>query len=183
MVEEIRKVGGEVDAHCTKCKMVLAHTILAMVGPKIARVRCNTCMGEHAFKAAAPEPKAKAPRATKAKASKSKKITAPGRGDTDTFENLMRGKDASSAVAYSVRGLFATGQVISHPTFGTGVVAASRGVGKIDVVFESGVKTLMHNKDAIPTEMARALPRRSTNGEAAEESGSTDAAALGGGEA
>ena len=35
------RVGGEVDATCTRCKMELAHTILAMVGPKIIRVRCN----------------------------------------------------------------------------------------------------------------------------------------------
>ena len=31
----------------------LAHTILAMVGPKIVRVRCNTCGGDHAFRGAA----------------------------------------------------------------------------------------------------------------------------------
>ena len=44
------KVGGEVDAFCTRCKMTLAHTILAMVGTKIARVKCNTCGGDHAYR-------------------------------------------------------------------------------------------------------------------------------------
>ena len=44
------KVGGEVDAFCTRCKMDLAHTILAMVGTKPVRVRCNTCGGDHAFR-------------------------------------------------------------------------------------------------------------------------------------
>ena len=37
------KTGGEVDCFCTRCKMVLAHTILAMVGDRPARVKCNTC--------------------------------------------------------------------------------------------------------------------------------------------
>ncbi|MFY0576846.1 hypothetical protein ACN28S_23190 [Cystobacter fuscus] len=46
------KVGGEVDAFCTRCRLTLAHTILAMVGTKIARVRCNTCNGDHAFRSA-----------------------------------------------------------------------------------------------------------------------------------
>src|SRR5262245_65118967 len=46
------KVGGEVDAFCTRCKMTLAHTILAMVGQTIARVQCNTCGGQHAYRSA-----------------------------------------------------------------------------------------------------------------------------------
>ena len=46
------KVGGEVDAFCTRCRLTLAHTILAMVGTKLARVRCNTCNGDHAYRSA-----------------------------------------------------------------------------------------------------------------------------------
>ena len=33
------RVGGDIDASCTRCKMILGHTILAMVGSKPARVR------------------------------------------------------------------------------------------------------------------------------------------------
>src|SRR5215475_1176125 len=44
------RVGGEVDATCTRCRMELAHTILAMVGQKIARVRCNTCGSDHVYR-------------------------------------------------------------------------------------------------------------------------------------
>ena len=47
-----KKVGGEVDVFCTRCKMELGHTILAMVGQTIARVQCNTCRGQHAYRAA-----------------------------------------------------------------------------------------------------------------------------------
>src|SRR5271169_1982132 len=46
------RAGGEVDALCGKCKLVLAHTVLAMVGKTIARVRCNTCGTDHAFRRA-----------------------------------------------------------------------------------------------------------------------------------
>ena len=42
--------GDEVDSKCTKCKLILAHTIVAMVGDQIARVKCNTCGGEHAYR-------------------------------------------------------------------------------------------------------------------------------------
>ena len=44
------KVGGEIDAFCTRCRMTLAHTIMAMMGAKVARVQCNTCRGEHAYR-------------------------------------------------------------------------------------------------------------------------------------
>src|SRR5438309_8942814 len=48
------KVGGEADAWCTKCEMVLAHTVIAMVGTKPVKVECNTCHGVHKYRAAAP---------------------------------------------------------------------------------------------------------------------------------
>ena len=68
------KVGGEVDAFCTRCKMTLGHTILAMVGTRIARVRCNTCNGDHVFRkessSSAKEPKHATTKASKAAAAK-----------------------------------------------------------------------------------------------------------------
>ena len=47
------KVGADIDAWCTRCKMNLGHTILAMVGSKPVRVRCNTCQGEHNYRGSA----------------------------------------------------------------------------------------------------------------------------------
>src|SRR2546429_5893163 len=44
------RVGGDIDAWCTRCKMNLGHTILALVGTRPARVRCNTCHGEHNYR-------------------------------------------------------------------------------------------------------------------------------------
>ena len=74
------RVGGEVDAFCTRCKMSLAHTILAMVGTRIARVRCNTCGGDHAFRR---EPGSEAPRTsagrTSAPRERAEKVVSAGR--------------------------------------------------------------------------------------------------------
>ncbi len=131
-------VGGEVDAFCTRCKMILAHTVLAMVGTKVARVRCNTCMGDHAFRGdpgarSAPSTTTRAPRATK----EDKLVI--------SFEEQLRGKDIASAARYSPRTTFAVDQVVSHPTFGLGIVRAVRG-DKIDVAFKADQKTLIHGK-------------------------------------
>ena len=43
------KVGDNIDGWCTRCKLVLTHTIEAVVGGKITRVHCNTCRGQHAY--------------------------------------------------------------------------------------------------------------------------------------
>ena len=48
------KTGSTVDSWCTKCKLVLAHTVEAMVEGKITRVHCNTCRGQHAYRPDAP---------------------------------------------------------------------------------------------------------------------------------
>ena len=40
------RVGSNVDSWCGKCKLMLAHTVEAMVGAQPKRVNCNTC-GAH----------------------------------------------------------------------------------------------------------------------------------------
>ncbi|MBS2027417.1 MAG: hypothetical protein JST54_05875 [Deltaproteobacteria bacterium] len=136
-------VGGEVDSFCTKCKMLLAHTILAMVGERIARVRCNTCMGEHAYKAA---PGTSKPRNTSSGGAKSETRS---RSAAASFDEQLAGKDGSTARSYNINEKFVVDQVVDHPTFGRGFVAAAR-ADKIDVVFKSFVKTLVHARNGKP---------------------------------
>jgi hypothetical protein len=129
------KVGGDIDAVCNKCKMTLGHTILAMVGTKVARVRCNTCGGDHAFRSVSLSD-TKKPRATPA--------PRPTR-TVVTFDELVAGKDPASARGYSPKETFAVGELVSHPTFGLGLVAAVRGE-KVDITFRSEQRTLVHGR-------------------------------------
>lgn len=149
------KTGGEVDAYCTRCKMVLAHTVIAIWAGQIKRVRCNTCMGEHAFRSS--EPGASAPRATKTPKARatSPKAAAAERVSASTYETMLANKDRSKAQRYSPKEKFAVNDLIEHPTFGLGVVAAARGLDKIDVAFPAGVKTLLHNRGAPPAPLAK----------------------------
>lgn len=157
-----QRVGGDVDAYCTKCKMILGHTVLAMVGEKIARVRCNTCMGEHAFRANPPgtkAPKAAAkPRATRATTTRAR--ATKDKVDVKPFEELFAGRDPSEAKAYTAREQFEDGDMISHPTFGMGLVRTAR-QDKIDVAFKSGDKVLVHNlAGGVRTPVSFARPAR-----------------------
>ncbi len=127
------KVGGEVDSFCTKCKLHLAHTVLAMVGIKIVRVRCNTCGADHAFRST--PSRTRAP--SQARGSHERVVI--------SFEQLLAGKDVAHAAKYSPKAAYGLDQVIDHPTFGLGIVSAVR-EDKVDVVFKAEQKTLVHGR-------------------------------------
>src|SRR2546428_12749840 len=91
------RVGGEVDAFCTKCELLLAHTILAMVGKKIARVKCNTCKAEHAFRGTA-VPKTAKKKSTRVPAAEKIVIA---------WEERLKGSDLTKARQYSPKDSFA----------------------------------------------------------------------------
>ena len=123
--------GGIIDSWCGKCKMLLAHTIDAMVGDKPARVTCNTCKSQHNYKAQAPGTR------TAVKTTRSPKRT-PG------YQSLMKAKEASVARVYSSTTTFVLGDFVDHPTFGRGVATAVKDGAKIEVLFDIGSKTLIH---------------------------------------
>ena len=133
------RVGGDVDAYCTKCKMLLGHTILAMVGSNPARARCNTCQGEHKYRSGPAEPK----KGTwEPKVDRDRREAKPV---VTSWEALLANKDVSRARKYSSKERFANDEVLSHPTFGIGLVQEVRG-DKIQVAFKADVKTLVHGK-------------------------------------
>ncbi|MCE9671125.1 hypothetical protein LY474_25265 [Myxococcus stipitatus] len=164
------KVGGEVDAYCTRCKLTLAHTILAMVGTKIARVRCNTCNGDHAYRGApgtTDRPTSSStPRASRATSSSGTSSSSKAEKVVISFEEQLAGKDIANAPKYSPKDTYQVDQVISHPTFGIGLVTAVRG-DKVDLTFRTDTKTLVHGRGGPPAEKpAFSPPTRGATGPA-----------------
>jgi DNA-directed RNA polymerase subunit RPC12/RpoP len=134
------KVGSNIDAWCTKCKLVLAHTIEAVASDVIKRVHCNTCRGKHMFKAT--EPGAK-----KVSATTTKTASAPkSKSKASDYSRLLNNKDASKAFGYSISRQFHKGDMINHVKFGLGVVVEQKDITKIEVLFESGPKILIHGR-------------------------------------
>ncbi len=151
------KVGGEVDAFCTRCRLTLAHTILAMVGSKIARVRCNTCNGDHAFRSApgTTDKPSTSSRSSSSASSSSSRAPRASRASEDrvviSFEEQLAGKDIANAPRYSPKDTYKVDQVVQHPTFGLGLVTAVRG-DQVDIAFKSEAKTLVHGRGGAPSE-------------------------------
>ncbi|MEL6546774.1 MAG: hypothetical protein AAFQ82_19260 [Myxococcota bacterium] len=135
-------VGGDVDAYCTKCKMDLAHVVVAMVDGRPKRVQCKTCGSTHNYKSTS-DMKASAKRA--ARKSTTTRSAAAKSNDYDT---LMQGKDMSRAARYRISEEFDEGMVVDHKKFGLGLVLKNVGTEKIEVIFRDGVKTLIHARKA-----------------------------------
>jgi hypothetical protein len=127
------KVGGEVDALCTKCQLTLAHTVHAVVSGRPIKVECNTCHTVHRYRGSVGggSGRAAAPRAAREKAA------------VVGFEELLA-KRRGEAVPYSPKRTFTVDEVVDHPIFGRGFVSALRDGGKIEVTFRSDVKLLVH---------------------------------------
>jgi hypothetical protein len=131
------RVGSNIDAWCTKCKLVLAHTIEAIASNAIKRVQCNTCHGKHQFKAT--EVSIKSSRALISQPPKNK-------SRASDYARLLAGKDVKAALGYSASRHFIRGDVINHSQFGLGIVIEEKDMKKIEVLFESGPKILIHTR-------------------------------------
>lgn len=149
------RVGGEIDAACGKCEMNLAHTIIAMVGPKVIKVKCNTCGGDHNYRGVQPLVKitsyAAPKRSSSASSSSSSSSSSPKKAAAVviSWDEQFKGKDLTKARKYSPRETFVVDDVVDHPTFGLGLVRAVRD-GKVEVAFKQEDKILVHGKAPPP---------------------------------
>jgi hypothetical protein len=169
--DELR-VGGEIEAYCTKCRLMTNHRIVAFEDEKIKKVICLTCQSQHVFRLAPPKkkekpedtvpkapptsesadeaPAAKPPakprpaRPSRADKSPAKKFLVP-EADTNNKIWLERREALGSGklIAYSIKGVYETGQALNHSTFGVGFVTRVIPPNKIEVLFESSIKILI----------------------------------------
>ncbi len=130
-------VGSTVDAYCTKCKLVLAHTVVALQAAKPRRVKCNTCGGEHNYRATKPAGKA---------AVKKERTKAGPKRVRQSWEEVMQEASGKPHKAYSMTGTFGEGDWIEHSHFGLGCVQAFIAPNKITVRFADSTKTLICNQ-------------------------------------
>jgi len=132
--------GSEVDAYCTKCKIVLAHSVVTMEGTKPRRVRCNTCSGEHNYRAEKPVAKTAAKKAAKTPKKAATKKT------RQSWEEVMQEASAKPHKKYSMSGSFGEGDWIEHATFGLGCVQSFTAPNKITVRFADTTRLLVCNR-------------------------------------
>jgi|APFre7841882630_1041343.scaffolds.fasta_scaffold50699_1 hypothetical protein len=123
---EKNSAGQNIESYCTKCKLNLDHTIMAMEGETIAKVRCKTCGGVHKFRNPADTQKVRKPRAKKGAGSDA---TAAIIWEAGLAEAKGKERDYSMASKYRV------GDVVNHHTFGKGIVLKLY-ANKCDMLFK-----------------------------------------------
>ena len=135
MSTKVPSAGEHALSRCSKCKETTNHTIVAMVGSQIARVECNVCGSVHNH------------RGTSVPKSGSTSVRSPAQPRKTRaqhqWQNLMAAANTKAAIPYNVKTPVKTGDLIAHPTFGTGQIIATVRPNKMDVMFESGVKRLI----------------------------------------
>lgn len=142
------RVGENIDAHCLKCKLVLAHVVLYEVNGAVSKVKCKTCGAEHKYRGVKPPaPKGAAKekpvkeRWTRTQTGKTSVDPAPIR-----WETQHRNLNPDTAVKpYRIQDLYQVGDVIQHSAFGLGFVEKIATYNRMDVLFQAGVKFLAMN--------------------------------------
>ncbi|MCG3172128.1 MAG: hypothetical protein GMKNLPBB_00273 [Myxococcota bacterium] len=136
------KTGGYTECHCAHCNLVLGHTIIALVDARPARVKCNTCQWEHVWR----DPSGAARRRGESADAPLSRPAGKPTAKTGEWHMRMNGRDANRARLYNPAEYFEVNEIIKHNTFGAGLVMSHRDNKKMDVLFESGVKTLVFRK-------------------------------------
>lgn len=131
MNEVTLSAGDPIEARCTKCKKITNHIVVAVADKVPAKVKCNTCGGEHKYRKAADPKKVTTRRSADPKDAERKE-----------WEKLRPGMNSVQAVDYTMTTAFKIGALVNHPVFGLGVVQSIGGSRKIQVLFEDGKKTM-----------------------------------------
>jgi len=132
--------GMEVDAQCGRCKTETRHRVLTITDGVPEKLICAACASVHKFK---PERvRAEAPSSGRSsrttQASPKRASSSPSQ-----FQHLMISERAGAIAKPYCKGTnWEAGMWIDHPSFGLGKIQHKSG-RKIDVLFQSGIKTLM----------------------------------------
>jgi hypothetical protein len=145
------RAGGEVDSYCTKCRLVLNHRIIAMIGPLPKKVECSTCGSHHLYRphppGASPERDVRERRAgvSEPRAARTSHVTRAEAARQDrekTWEKATNGRAVTDFKRYNVGATFREGDLVRHSKFGDGVVTRIVDMSKVEVMFKDETRML-----------------------------------------
>ena len=129
-MQDTYTAGDNIEARCTKCRRDLDHTIVAMSGARIAKVKCRTCGSTHNYR----DPAA----ATKGRAASA---GAPDSGTAAARWEKAVQEAGGRCLPYAMDGKFQVGDCILHDRFGKGVVVKLL-EKKCEVLFRDGQRLM-----------------------------------------
>jgi hypothetical protein len=144
--------GNAIQGYCIHCKRDTAQTVLEVDGLQVRSARCEACKSEAVFRAPRARTKARlrevaASRKTRAEKAPPRKSRRKKEDPGQAFRTLVGNMNPSTAKAYSIKNALAVGQLITHPSFGLGVVTTLAEEQKATVLFEDGPRVLICNRN------------------------------------
>lgn len=142
------QIGKDIDAFCTKCKMLLNHVVVSEINGSVSKVQCRTCGTVHKFRGGAKkasteksERPARTPRAKSSLNSQAKTAEIQAR--------WQKKKDAMPAdpaiIDYRIGGDYRASDIVRHATFGLGFVERVLGKTRVEILFQTGLKEMVMN--------------------------------------
>lgn len=144
-------IGNDIEAYCTKCKILLDHIILVEIDRVVSRVKCKTCGSEHKYRSEKPSskkssssPDSLSVNKVKSGSSMPKKIsTAPTQWENKKSEL----KPNHLIKIYRTQDTFRLRDVIQHHAFGLGFVEQIISDTRMEVLFCDSIKRMVMNTE------------------------------------
>jgi len=130
------QVGSELQSKCGKCGMAW-HVVIALAGGNIAQVQCGECGARHRYRPAG------GAAAGSARQPSSIARKSPARSRKSDAKPVVSADTSRPRRDFRPNDTYEVGDRMVHPNFGEGVVQATRGARKVEVLFEAGTKLLV----------------------------------------
>ncbi len=148
-------VGQRIEARCTRCKDLMGHVVVSMLGGEIAKVECCACGSVHKYyppakkkeEAQTKPVRVRAGEARSAAVKESSQRSAKISNLKALEEMQAKWKDrmvsySGNAKPYSMDLLVKKDDFVEHGVFGVGVVVEICPPNKADILFSLGIKSL-----------------------------------------
>ena len=127
------KVSDEMESYCGKCRMVLAHSVVALLDGVPVKVRCLTCSSDH-------KPRNEPGRSVSSERKKKPKTTS---AKLSVWQERMLSLSDTAAIPYTISKTYCVDDLILHKKFGKGIILRIPSPEKIITLFDSGEKMLL----------------------------------------
>ena len=135
--------GMEVEAQCGRCRLETTHRIFSITAGVPEKLICGRCNSIHKFRPVQMAHGNKAVLKTEPSRKTTRTAARAASVSPKRFQNLMAEESpGANAKPYGKGIAWETGMWMDHPNFGLGKIQRRTG-RKVDVLFHSGLKTLL----------------------------------------
>jgi hypothetical protein len=149
-LNELPAVARNINLPCKKCNCDRYHIVVAHTTATSAKVRCEVCGSTKTFRLKKVTESSKKSAIAKLTASVGRAKRTVGKRTVGPDPAALWGElrtqiGTANLVPYEMRSKYSLANAINHPKFGVGFVTSAT-KDKIDVAFEGGGRSLVHNR-------------------------------------